>query len=102
MLSRSPFASASVSRHLARGGTGLLALAGGLARGPQFAVFLQLLALLHGGGPLGILAAVCAAGLAVVLLRGCPMCWVIGLVETVALRASHDRALITSKEGERP
>ena len=89
-LPRSPFASASVPRHLARGGAGLLALGGGLLP-------------LHAGGLFGMLGAAAAVGLAVVLLRGCPMCWIIGLIETVALRAPHDHtALVTSREGEHP
>ena len=76
-------------RHLARGGAGLLALGGGLL-------------LLPAGGLLGMLGAACAIGVAVVMLRGCPMCWVIGLVETVARPASHDSAPVPSREGERP
>lgn len=83
---RSSFASASVPRHLARGVAGLLALVAGLA-------------LLHAGGPLGFLGTLGAVGLGVVLLRGCPICWIIGLIETVA---SRGRAPIASVEGEHP
>ena len=86
---RSPFASASVSLHLARGGAGLLALGSGLF-------------LLRAGGWLGIAGAVCGFTLAVVLLRGCPMCWVVGLFETLASHASHEPARIRSGTGERP
>ena len=85
--SPSPFASASVPRHLARGGAGVLALGCGLL-------------LLRVGGWVGIIGAVCAIGLAVVLLRGCPMCWVIGLAETLALRAPRDPSPVPSSEGE--
>ena len=84
---RSPFASASVPRHLARGGAGLLALIAGLL-------------LLRAGGWLGVAGAVCAFALTVVLLRGCPMCWVVGLVETLAARMPHDPARPLSREGE--
>jgi len=69
---RSPFASRSVTTHLLRGALGLLLVAfalGSLAAYP-------LLAVLAGLG--GILA-----------WRGCPMCWTLGLIETVAGRFTH-------------
>jgi hypothetical protein len=65
----SPFASRTVTRHLLRGAAGLLLLL--LAIG-QFAT--------------QPVVAVAAAGAAVVALRGCPMCWTVGLIETVASR----------------
>ncbi|MEV7417740.1 hypothetical protein [Streptomyces sp. NPDC089919] len=61
------FASATLPRHLARGALGFGALAASLA-------------LLPVTGPVSLLLA--PAGL--VALRGCPMCWAIGLAETVS------------------
>ncbi|MEV6119327.1 hypothetical protein AB0M23_02145 [Streptomyces sp. NPDC052077] len=61
------FGSASVPRHLARGALGFGALAGGLA-------------LLPAVGPVSLLL----VPVGVVALRGCPMCWTLGLVETVS------------------
>ncbi|MFE2720936.1 hypothetical protein [Kitasatospora sp. NPDC059327] len=64
---RPDFASASVPRHLARGALGFGALIGAFALLPVVGpVTLSLL-------PVGVLA-----------LRGCPMCWTIGLVQTVS------------------
>ncbi|MFJ5552125.1 hypothetical protein [Streptomyces sp. NPDC093225] len=63
---RGGFASRSVPRHLARGALGFGALAGSLA-------------LLPVAGPASLLL----APVGLVALRGCPMCWAIGLVETV-------------------
>ncbi|MYU26097.1 hypothetical protein GTY84_30925 [Streptomyces sp. SID8352] len=54
-------------RHLARGALGFGALAGGLA-------------LLPAVGPVSLLL----VPVGVVALRGCPMCWALGLVETVS------------------
>ncbi|MET9736301.1 hypothetical protein ABZZ79_38480 [Streptomyces sp. NPDC006458] len=64
---RGGFASATVPRHLARGAAGFGALAGSLALLPVVGPASLLLA------PIGLIA-----------LRGCPMCWAIGLVETVS------------------
>ncbi|SCK23406.1 MULTISPECIES: hypothetical protein [unclassified Streptomyces] len=61
------FASASLPRHLLRGGAGFGALAGSVLLIPAVGPFSLVLA------PLGLLA-----------LRGCPMCWTIGLVQTVS------------------
>lgn len=61
------FASATVPRHLARGALGFGALAGSVALLPVTGPASLLLA------PVGLLA-----------LRGCPMCWTLGLVETVS------------------
>jgi hypothetical protein len=68
------FASNSVIEHVVRGvcGAGLIALALWLLRAPD---------LPRGGG------AVVALGGAVVLLRGCPMCWTMGLIETISRSA---------------
>ena len=67
MSEQSKFASASVPRHLARGavGFGLIGSAFGLTAtiGP---------------------AALLLAPLGMVALRGCPMCWTAGLIETVS------------------
>ncbi|MFJ9812561.1 hypothetical protein ACIRTB_30505 [Streptomyces sp. NPDC101158] len=61
------YASASVPRHLARGAVGFGALIGSLA-------------LLPFVGPVSLLL----APVGLVALRGCPMCWAIGLMETVS------------------
>lgn len=61
------FAGASLPAHLVRGAVGFGALAGALALYPVLG--LLSVALL----PLGLFA-----------LRGCPMCWVIGLAQTVS------------------
>ncbi|MFC5664033.1 hypothetical protein ACFP3U_13685 [Kitasatospora misakiensis] len=63
----SGFASRTVAGHLARGAVGFGALIGAFALVP-FVGPVALLLL-----PLGVLA-----------LRGCPTCWVIGLMETVS------------------
>uniref|UniRef100_A0AAU2JNU1 DUF2892 domain-containing protein n=1 Tax=Streptomyces sp. NBC_00049 TaxID=2903617 RepID=A0AAU2JNU1_9ACTN len=60
------FASASLPRHLVRGALGFGALVGSVALLPAYGPVTLLLA------PAGLLA-----------LRGCPMCWTIGLVQTV-------------------
>lgn len=61
------FASASLPRHLVRGAIGFGALLGSLALIPVAGLASLPLA------PVGLIA-----------LRGCPMCWVIGLVGTVS------------------
>ena len=63
----SRFASASLARHVVRGVIGFGGLVGSLALLPVVG-WVSLLLL-----PIGVVA-----------LRGCPMCWVIGLVETVS------------------
>ncbi|MFE2128198.1 hypothetical protein [Streptomyces amritsarensis] len=65
--SASGFASTSVPRHLARGAVGFGALIAAFALIPVFGPATLLLA------PVGVVA-----------LRGCPMCWAIGLAETVS------------------
>ncbi|MER7908405.1 hypothetical protein [Streptomyces sp. NPDC096068] len=64
---RGGFASATVPRHLARGAIGFGALVGSLV-------------LFRAVGPTGLLL----APIGLVALRGCPMCWAVGLVETVS------------------
>ncbi|WP_374209269.1 hypothetical protein [Kitasatospora sp. A2-31] len=64
---RGGFASATVPRHLARGALGFGALAASLA-------------LLPATGPASLLL----APVGLIALRGCPMCWAIGLAETVS------------------
>ncbi|MER6916935.1 hypothetical protein ABT354_35265 [Streptomyces sp. NPDC000594] len=61
------FASRSVPVHLARGAVGFGALAGSVA-------------LLPAVGPVSLLL----APLGLLVLRGCPMCWAIGLAQTVS------------------
>jgi hypothetical protein len=67
MSEPSQFASASVSRHLIRGTIGFGLIGAGLG----LTVVI---------GPAALLLA--PAGL--VALRGCPMCWTVGLVETIS------------------
>ncbi|MGH3429507.1 MAG: hypothetical protein ACRD3Q_03285 [Terriglobales bacterium] len=62
------FASTSLSRHLARGAVGLIALTAAVVLVPVFWPGSLLLA------PVGLLA-----------LRGCPTCWMIGLTQTISL-----------------
>ncbi|MFJ8648890.1 hypothetical protein ACIRNI_22545 [Streptomyces sp. NPDC093546] len=64
---RGRFASATVPRHLTRGAFGFGALAASLSLLPITGPASLLLA------PVGLIA-----------LRGCPMCWAIGLAETVS------------------
>ncbi|MCF2526199.1 hypothetical protein [Yinghuangia soli] len=64
---RGSFASSSVPRHLARGAIGFGALIASLALLPW------------AGWPSLLLAPV-----GVVALRGCPMCWAVGLAETIS------------------
>lgn len=68
-MSDTTFASSSVPRHLARGALGLAAVVLALALLPRLgAVSLLLLA------PAGV------------ALRGCPTCWTLGLLQTLAAR----------------
>ncbi|MFF2349010.1 hypothetical protein ACFVVL_04425 [Kitasatospora sp. NPDC058115] len=67
MAGESGYASRTLAEHLVRGGVGFAALAGAFVLLP-FAGPVALLLL-----PVGLLA-----------FRGCPTCWVIGLVETVS------------------
>ncbi|MFB7514875.1 hypothetical protein [Streptomyces sp. NPDC056144] len=61
------FASASVPRHLARGAVG-------------FGLVVAAFALMPAAGPVSLLL----APLALVAFRGCPTCWMVGLVQTVS------------------
>ncbi|MDI2129144.1 hypothetical protein QI554_23650 [Yinghuangia seranimata] len=84
---RGGFASASVPRHLARGAVGFGALVASLALLPVVGVVSLLLA------PVGLVA-----------LRGCPMCWAIGLVETISagrLRRSCENGTCELKRATR-
>lgn len=67
MTDRKSFASSSLPRHLARGTLGFGALAGSGLLIPVAGMAALLLA------PLGLLA-----------LRGCPLCWTIGLLQTLS------------------
>jgi hypothetical protein len=73
---KSPFASSSITIHLARGASAALL------------AFLAMLAQ-HTMTPAGSLGAAVAAGGALFMLRGCPMCWTVGLIETVAARIAQ-------------
>ena len=69
---RSPegvFASASLTAHLIRGGVAAAALAAAYAA--------------QASSPLGSLA---LGIVALVALRGCPVCWTVGLVETLGAK----------------
>ncbi|WP_405365826.1 hypothetical protein [Kitasatospora sp. NBC_00039] len=74
MTDRPDFSSTSLPRHLARGAVGFGALAGSFAlvpvAGPVSLLLLPVSLLLL---PVGVLA-----------LRGCPMCWAVGLAQTVS------------------
>lgn len=64
---RTPLASASVTRHLTRGAIGFGLIGTGLA-------LIQIV------GP----AALLLAPLGMIALRGCPTCWVAGLIQTIS------------------
>ena len=64
---RSIFASSSVPRHLMRGAIG-------------FGLIAAALVLTTSRGPVALLL----APIGVVVLRGCPTCWIVGLVETIS------------------
>ncbi|MDN3241989.1 hypothetical protein [Glycomyces tritici] len=66
------FASKSVPRHVARGVLGFGLLIAAFALLPAFGLVSLVLA------PVGLLA-----------LRGCPVCWVLGLIETVSRGRLH-------------
>jgi hypothetical protein len=61
------FASKSVPRHLARGAIG-------------FGLIIGSIALVPVAGPATLLA----APLALIAFRGCPTCWMVGLVQTIS------------------
>lgn len=75
----SSFASSSVSIHLARGvfGIGAAALS---------------LYLFGSGTGLGVASGAALSIAALILLRGCPMCWTVGLFETIAASIAFRRA----------
>ena len=69
LFERSPgsvFGSKSLVGHLLRGVTGFVAV---------------YWALMHQSAPV---LAVLAVGVALVMFRGCPVCWTVGLMETIA------------------
>ena len=73
------FASQSLTQHLSRGALGLGALA--------FSV-----QLLGQGSLMGMPAAVGLLVFSLVMLRGCPTCWTIGLIQTIGTKfASKNR-----------
>jgi len=71
---RSPFASATLAAHLARGVLAATLITLAISTNARFPWL-----------------AACAAVAAVVLLRGCPMCWTVGLVETVYKHPTIER-----------
>jgi hypothetical protein len=77
------FESRGILEHVARGVAGLGALAGALAMAPAHP---------------WLSAAAVVVGL--IALRGCPMCWTIGLVQTVAakMRGTSDDKLCLNGE----
>jgi hypothetical protein len=81
------FASSSVTRHLLRGVIGFGALIGSFALYPVIG-FVSLVLL-----PVGFLA-----------LRGCPTCWLIGLIETISAgrlkRSCVDGSCVLSAAGQ--
>ena len=73
-IERSPFASCSVAEHVARGvgAAALIVLAIRLAdSGGGLAI---------GGAPASLIGAL-------VLMRGCPTCWIVGMIGTIADRS---------------
>lgn len=75
------FASRTVTEHLARGAVGLGAFAAAMVLAPSHPWALALLPL------------------AFVALRGCPMCWTLGLIETVAAKLRGKDARSTCSDG---
>ena len=69
------FASKSIGAHLSRGAVGIAAFVCASISYPH-----------HPWIALGLLA------VAIVALRGCPMCWTLGLVQTVAAKLRGERA----------
>jgi hypothetical protein len=67
MPDRSALASASIARHLTRGAIGFGLIGSALALTPSV-------------GP----AALLLAPLGMVALRGCPTCWIAGLIQTIS------------------
>lgn len=67
MSEPSPFASESLPRHLIRGALGFGLIGAGLGLAAILSPFALLLA------PAGLVA-----------LRGCPMCWTLGLIQTIS------------------
>lgn len=66
------FCSTSITRHLLRCGV----------------AFVLLLAAVSASGFPALLR-IAAGAVALLLMRGCPMCWLIGLLQTVTRRAKH-------------
>lgn len=74
------FASSSVTRHLVRGLVGFGALVGAVTLAPTTFGF--------GGGWLaaaGVVGSALLVGLSLFALRGCPICWAIGLAQTISM-----------------
>lgn len=65
------FASESVTEHLLRGVVGLMCFAAAMFYGPAHPLF-----------------AVLAVPVGLISLRGCPTCWTVGLVQTLAAKAT--------------
>lgn len=77
LLAKSPtglFASSTLTGHLLRGGV-------------AFALLYEALSLQHERPWLSMGAALAA----LIAMRGCPMCWTIGLIETVIQRVKSSR-----------
>jgi hypothetical protein len=70
----SPLSSKSMKRHYTRGGLGLLALAAAVA-----------------GAAAGTPAALALLILTAASWRGCPTCWVVGLIQTRERQACSDQ-----------
>jgi hypothetical protein len=69
------FASRTIAKHLARGAVGIAALVVALTAGPAHPLLYVVL-----------------LPAALVALRGCPTCWTIGLVQTIAARIAGRHA----------
>ncbi len=72
------FSSSSLTEHLLRGLLAVAAVIGSIS-------------LLAAGTVLGCSVALLSLAFAVVMMRGCPMCWTMGLLETISASRTKSR-----------
>ncbi|MBP7648619.1 MAG: hypothetical protein KA085_17190 [Phenylobacterium sp.] len=72
------FASKSITEHLVRGAVGLAGVSAAIVLAP-----------VPGPGP--IAASVVLVIIALIALRGCPVCWTVGLVQTLWQQVGQNR-----------
>lgn len=82
------FASKSVLEHVARGVVGFGALAAAIV-------------LAQASGWTAVVGSTALAVFALVAMRGCPMCWTLGMVETLALKRGATASVAEDLDGER-